>query len=80
MPTVENKYEAKEVVCPFYRFERDHAIYCEGIYGCGVIQTFDKKDYKMRHKKMYCHGVDTCKLCRLYQAINVKYERRFGNG
>lgn len=75
-----NKYEAKDVMCPFYRAEKDHSLYCEGVYGNGLIQTFEKKSDKMDHKKSYCHGYETCKNCKLYQAINVKYERWFGNG
>ena len=71
-----NNYECKEVVCPFYRFEKDHALYCEGVYGKGIIQTFAKKDDKMAHKIAYCHGIEDCKKCWLYHAINAKYEGR----
>jgi hypothetical protein len=72
--STENNYEAKEVVCPFYRFEKGHTLYCEGVYGRGIIQTFDTKGEKMAHKKAYCHGHETCKRCKLYQAINEKYK------
>lgn len=69
-----NKYEAKEVVCPFYRGEKDHLLFCEGIYGSGIINTFEKKSDKMDHKKAFCHGHETCKVCKLYQVINEKYK------
>lgn len=71
----DKSYEAKEVVCPFYRFEKGQSLYCEGIYASGIIQTFPSQPQKMLHKIRYCHGIETCKECKLYQVINEKYGR-----
>ena len=71
----EKRYEANEVTCPFYRFEKGNSLYCEGIYGGGIIQTFPTKTHKMLHKIKYCHSIESCKECKLHQAINEKYGR-----
>ena len=68
-------FEAKEVVCPFYKHEQGFKLFCEGIYGKTIIQTFDGYDHKMMHKQQYCHDLDSCKQCRIYQAVDAKYGR-----
>ena len=67
-------YECKDVVCPFYKYEKDGKLYCEGIYkNCCICQSFPSNVSKMTHKVKYCMDLAGYPTCPLYKAGNEKY-------
>lgn len=69
------RYESKDVVCPFYKYEKGGRLFCEGLYKSGsVCQTFGGNESKMAHKLRFCMDFEGYPTCPLYIAINGKYE------
>ena len=67
-------YGGQDVKCPFYMYERERAIHCEGLIknARNTINTFNgKKDLNI-HKSKFCNY--KYQKCALYQALLGKYE------
>lgn len=66
-------YDDKNVRCPFYQYERDNKIYCEGLIKNSVTSTnFKNKSALKEHKNGICS--EAYKDCPLYKALTKKYE------
>lgn len=64
---------SKYALCPFYRKEDHHKIYCEGICdGTSVHLVFDTLDRLCEYKKSYCYAGYSC--CVLAQMLFAKYD------
>ena len=65
--------QSKEVVCPFYRKEDDHKIYCEGVEdGTSVHLAFGDKSRKISYRQKHCSCFkDDCLVRRM---LNEKYD------
>ena len=72
----EKSYESKDVLCPFYKYEKNGNLYCEGIYhNGGICQSFGGNAGKMAHKIRYCMDFVGYPTCPLYAAIyTAKYK------
>jgi len=62
------------VKCPFYLREEPKVIVCEGIGSAASLRlAFRSAKQKRRHEEQYCAGIDDCRACPLYGAIETKY-------
>lgn len=68
-------YIDANIVCPFYGFDGDQKIHCEGFSKSTRIQlAFASKEARREHKKAYCKSMEGCKECPLYAVIIKQYE------
>ena len=72
----EKSYEAKDVLCPFYKYEKNGNLYCEGIFQKGsTCQHFPSNEIKMEYKRRFCMDFAGYPTCPLYAAIyTAKYK------
>jgi nitrate reductase assembly molybdenum cofactor insertion protein NarJ len=69
------KYQSKEVVCPFYHKEEATKILCEGFCkSCSLQTSFAKNEQLLAHKARYCNTFKGYPQCPLYPVINKQYE------
>ena len=71
------KYQSKEVVCPFYHGEdaERNKIFCEGFCKlCNLQTTFNNGPQLLAHKARYCNTFKGYPQCPLYPVINKQYE------
>lgn len=70
-------YIDSNIVCPFYAFDGDQKIHCEGFNDRTRIQlAFANSEARREHKKAFCKSMEGCKDCPLYTIINRQYEEK----
>lgn len=64
---------SKNVLCPFYKYEGQQLIYCEGVVpGSALHLAFDTKGRHKAYRETYC---ENCyKKCMITQMLNRKYD------
>ena len=69
------KHVSNEVVCPFYKYEEDSVLICEGFAPvCDLHVTFRGSRSKCNHKELHCDSFKGYPKCPLYPLINGQYE------
>ena len=72
------KYSGRDVVCPYYVYERDIEINCIGCQGCSTVRLiFSDKKQKLEHMKTFCNGFDYMG-CPYAQAVEMDDEKKQG--
>lgn len=67
-----NLYEDALVQCPYYRYDRDGCIHCEGITADSTLRLgFGAPHGRMQHKRTHCHRAWT--TCAIAQMQNARY-------
>ena len=67
----------KNVVCPFYKYEGQQLIYCEGVDDHTAIHlAFASKQELRDYRKAKCE--DRYKSCMICQMLNKKYDEGEG--
>ena len=65
--------QIKEVICPFYRKEDDHKIYCEGVEDSTSLHlAFGDKSRKIEYRKKHCSCFK--ESCLIRRMLNQKYD------
>ena len=69
-----NSYASQNVICPFYMYEKEKAMYCEGLIKGSrhTITNFKNKDTFKKYKIMFCNS--EYKKCELCKALLRKYD------
>lgn len=68
-------YEAKYVVCPYYRRLQPNRICCEGVEPRNTVNlVFEDTFGNIRYKAAYCNNMDNYKKCRICRMLDAKYE------
>ena len=63
----------KDVVCPYYKYEAQQMIYCEGVEDKTALHlAFDSKQGKKDYMKFHCR--ECWKRCLIAQMLNRKYD------
>ena len=61
------------VQCPFYKYEGQQLIYCEGVEPETALHlAFNTKDKMRAYRKKYCEGCFN--RCMIAQMLNRKYD------
>jgi hypothetical protein len=68
-PIVENVF----VQCPYYKYERESVIYCEGAEeNSSIHMAFSSKTQRQEYERRFCQ--DCWKKCLIAEAQNKKWE------
>ena len=68
-----NRTENPFVQCPYYKYERDAVIYCEGAEeGNCLHMAFSAKKQRKAYEKQFCE--DHWPKCMVADALNRKWE------
>lgn len=68
-------YESAQVRCPFYRYNDDRRISCEGTEdGSFLYLYFDQKGRRKKQMTKYCE--EDYENCKIYQAVMKKYHKK----
>ena len=63
-----NKYLSLKAICPFYRSEEKHLIYCKGVQeGTATHMAFSYPAAKVAYKEKYCEK--HYKACRIAKML-----------
>jgi hypothetical protein len=70
-------WNARFVKCPFYRFDNENRIVCEGLAEKNTINLVyesqaDKKDYMRRR----CNSIEGCRFCLIYRMLDLMWEEK----
>jgi len=66
------KHEDALVQCPYYRYDQDGCIHCEGITGDSILRLgFHTPGSRKLHKHAHCHSAWT--TCPIAQMQNHRY-------
>lgn len=69
-------YCSNEALCPFYKYEDDQLIYCEGVQnGCSIRLSFAYARDSLKYKMDYCRK--DYEKCRVARMLNEKYNEAF---
>ena len=68
-------FDSVDVKCPFYKYEVNSRIACEGIRGeCELLSvSFGGRMKKKEYKKKYCESMDYGR-CAVAELIEKQYE------
>ena len=59
----------KYVACPYYRYDRDCRIFCEG-----GVRRFRDRERLRRHRARYCGRIGHYRECAVARKIDRRYE------
>lgn len=65
-------YNAKDVICPFYRNNEKKTIQCEGLISLDGIQKFGAEKALKIHMTKYCNSFNY-RFCPYAKALKQKY-------
>lgn len=65
--------EDELVRCPYYRYDTQGAIHCEGVSDVSILRlSFRDRGARLQHKKAFCRSCWTG--CSIAQMQNARYD------
>ena len=68
-------YKDVEAKCPFFIRSDNNRICCEGVDKTNTTNlVFESTPNLIAYEESFCHGITSCRRCKLHQMLMRKYE------